>query len=156
MAFAILVWHCRPRRCSGGDFPIPAMSRSPGPSFLISVIRAISGKVLLFRSTDHARSSDYPIFLAPPPICSLLLQTKALTQFHPRMALAWRLGGPCVALGWPLGGPRVTQSQSQSAEGRKNQPTPLLPSDSIRNPPPSARLFCGWVEGIPDSRETEC
>jgi hypothetical protein len=29
------------------------------------------------------------------------------------------LGGPCATLGWPKGDPWVTQSQTQSAEGRK-------------------------------------
>ncbi|HLK09027.1 MAG TPA: hypothetical protein VKV30_13820 [Candidatus Angelobacter sp.] len=40
------------------------------------------------------------LFLVPlPPFFRLLLQTNALKRFHPRMALAWRLGGAWVAQG---------------------------------------------------------
>jgi hypothetical protein len=34
----------------------------PGNPLQISVIRVINGKVLPFRSSDHARSPDQPIF----------------------------------------------------------------------------------------------
>jgi hypothetical protein len=52
-----------------------------------------------------------------PSFFNSLLQTKDFCK----STLGWPLRGPWVTLGWPLGHPRATQSQSQSqsAEGRK-------------------------------------
>jgi hypothetical protein len=52
----------------------------------------------------------------PPPIFQLLLQTKHLSN----STLGRPLRGAWVALGWPKGDPWVTQTQTQTAEGRNS------------------------------------
>ena len=96
-------WHSRPRLCSA--------------SFAVLHVSAVN--FWPSESSDAARcrrSRAIPAIFAPHPLFfRLLLQTKHLfnSTLGPPLRHAW------VALGPPLGHPRATQSQSQSAEGRK-------------------------------------
>jgi hypothetical protein len=80
-------------------------------------------KVLGFRfpsDSGNRRASS----ATPPGLFRTLLQTKALNEIHPRMALAPRLGGPCVALGWPKGDPIPIPSRQRVATSRPHHAQP--------------------------------
>src|SRR6476659_5289829 len=85
---------------------------------------------LLFRSPDHARFPDHPIFVtlclyplqpAPPP--SPFSNFVANKSTYAKR----RLGGPCVALGRRLGGPWVAQGPRNPNPNPSPNPNPKVP-----------------------------
>jgi hypothetical protein len=84
----------RSRRCR--RYSVSPVAKVPLVSgSVLSVL--ISGQILPFRSRAMSAMTAIPTIGAhPTPIFQLLLQTKLLVQFNPRVTLACRLGAPCV------------------------------------------------------------